>query len=95
MGRDSRPRSVRERPRSLACGETTEATGGASPHWGSCTRADREDAGERTGSSDQSACFATLGVGGYGANNASEGRGDCTRFASRSMAVSPREKVTE
>jgi len=42
------PCSAYERPRPLAHGETTGATGGASPHWGSHTRVDPEDVGEQS-----------------------------------------------
>lgn len=79
---------VRGSPRPPAHGTPAGATDGASPYCGSCTRTDPEDVGVQARSSNRLACPAMLEAMGGEDNDASEGRGDHTRFTSRSMAVS-------
>ena len=80
--------SAHASPRQLALGAPTGVAGGASPHCGSRADAGLDYLWVQARSSDRLACPTTPGVGGDKADDASEGRGDRVRFASRSPMAS-------
>ena len=76
--------SAYESPRPSAQGTLTGAAGGASSRCESRTSAGPNDAWAQAHSSDRLACSVAPAAGGDKTGDATEGRGDCVCFASRS-----------